>query len=111
VVINGIGYEKDLFILPNGEIEKRMKKLSKVGVGHTPLSKRELKEYIKKARPDFLVIGTGMHGAMKVKDGARKFSEKNGIKLICQRTGMAIDTYLDLLCKNEKVAAVLHLTC
>jgi hypothetical protein len=111
IVIDGRGYEKDVVILTNGEIIKRKKKLSKGGVGHTPLSKREFKEYLRVDRPDVFVIGRGMHGAMSVKGGVMKIGEKHGIELICEDTAKAIESYLDLLSKGKKVAALFHLTC
>lgn len=111
IIIDGSRYSKDVVILVNGEIAKRKKKLSKGEVGHTPLSKREFKEYLGEDRPDVLVIGTGMHGAMPVKGGVMKIAEKCGIELICEDTGKAIESYLDHLSKGEKAAAVFHLAC
>jgi hypothetical protein len=111
ITIDGRRYEKDLIILPSGEVKKRKKKLSKGGAGHTPLSRREMKAYAEEISPGKLVIGTGMYGAMPITDGALELARDIGIELVCTNTAEAVETYLDVVSRNEKTAALLHLTC
>jgi len=111
VTIDGKDYDKDLVIRSDGSVVRRKKKLSRGGAGHTPLSNREMKEYLGGEAPSKFIVGTGKYGALPVKDGVRRITEKRGIELICEKTEMAIDTYLDLLSRGERVAALFHLTC
>jgi hypothetical protein len=111
ITINGKRYDKDLLILPDGEVRKRMKRLSKGRGGHTPLSKRELKEYVKEISAGKLVVGMGMYGAMPITDNARRLARKRGIELICEHTAEAVDTYQQMLSRKARVSALLHLTC
>ena len=111
ITIDGRRYEKDLVILPDGRVKKRKKKLSKGSTGHTPLSKKELREYADNISPAKLIVGTGMYGAMPVTEGAEKFAGKRGIQLVCTDTPTAVKTYLQTLEGKERAAVLLHLTC
>lgn len=62
-------------------------------------------------KPEYLIIGTGAYGAVKVPQEIVDFIGKKGIKLIIQKTGEACQTYNALLEEGKKVAVFLHNTC
>lgn len=62
-------------------------------------------------KPDVVVIGKGDPGYMQVADSLRQYAEKNGIKLIEEKTPAAIHTFNRLLKEGKKVAAGFHVGC
>jgi hypothetical protein len=59
---------------------------------------------------DVLVIGTGSNNRMRVPQEVLQKIESRGIRPLVMPTDKACETY-NRLCKTEKVAAALHLTC
>lgn len=62
-------------------------------------------------KPEYIIIGTGAYGAVKVPQEIIDYIEKQGIKLIIEKTGDACQTYNALLKEGKKIAAFLHDTC
>ena len=62
-------------------------------------------------KPEYIIIGTGASGAVRVPAEIKEYMEKAGIKLIIEKTADACDTYNDLIKKNKKVCALMHNTC
>ena len=62
-------------------------------------------------KPEYIIIGTGAYGVVRVPDEIKEYIEKAGIKLIMEKTGDACKTYNDLIKNNKKVCALLHNTC
>jgi hypothetical protein len=62
-------------------------------------------------KPEYIIIGTGASGVVRVPDEIKEYIQKAGIKLIIEKTADACDTYNDLIKKNKKVCALLHNTC
>jgi hypothetical protein len=62
------------------------------------------------AKPSCIIIGIGAYGVMKVPKEISEYIEKQGIKLIIEKTGAACKKYEELA-KKTKVAALLHNTC
>ncbi len=62
------------------------------------------------SKPEYIIIGTGAYGVMKVPNEIIEFIEKQGIKTIIENTGQACQTYNAML-KQGKIAAFLHNTC
>jgi hypothetical protein len=61
---------------------------------------------------DVLVIGMGVHGAVKCPDKVRKAVREHGIsKLILQPTPEACATYNELFREGKRVALLAHGTC
>jgi hypothetical protein len=67
-------------------------------------------DFIEK-KPEYIIIGTGAYGVLRVPDEIKEYIESAGIKLIIEKTGDACDTYNNLIKKNKKVCALLHDTC
>ena len=63
------------------------------------------------AKPEIIIIGTGAYGVVKPPKEIIEFLEKQGIKVIVEKTGSACKTYNSLLKQGKKVAALMHNTC
>jgi hypothetical protein len=61
---------------------------------------------------DILIIGIGVHGAIKCPDKVKKAIREHGIsELILQPTPQACATYNELFHQGKKVALLAHGTC
>ena len=80
---------------------------------HLPGHELKLDDFIEliDSRPEYIIIGTGAYGAIKVPNEIIEYIEKNGIKTIIQETGQAYQTYNAMLKQGKKIAAFLHNTC
>jgi len=110
IKINGKIYKHDVYILPGGKIEKRQKHLSKKIYGHTCLGRKEL-EYILGSKPDVLIIGKGQMGVLPYSNETKKILAELKIPVIEGKTPEIISKLNEKLKSDEKVAAILHLTC
>lgn len=62
-------------------------------------------------KPDFLVVGCGRDGIMKVSDEIRKELEGDGIVLKSAPTDAAVAEYNKLVEEGKNVVGAFHLTC
>ena len=63
------------------------------------------------AKPDYLVIGSGSSGLMKVSDRLKRELVDRGIEIIVEPTSEAVGTFNRIYKDGKKVAAGFHLTC
>lgn len=103
MVIGGKAYTSDLILFPDKIFSSWWRKS-----GHK-LCLQDLEEVIRK-KPDILIIGTGALGIMKVNDEVRQYTQREGITLIIEKTGMAVQTY-NHHPSGKKIIAAFHLTC
>lgn len=103
MVIDGKTYTSDLILFPDKILSSWWRKS-----GHK-LCLQDLEEVIRK-KPDILIIGTGAMGIMKVNDEVRQYAQREGITVIIEKTGKAVQTYNHHPC-GKKIIAVFHLTC
>ena len=61
--------------------------------------------------PEYLVVGTGANGCMKVAQEVLDKAKELNIQVISQLTSQAVDTFNNLLKQGKKIAGVFHLTC
>ncbi|MGQ4833982.1 MAG: MTH938/NDUFAF3 family protein [Candidatus Asgardarchaeia archaeon] len=115
IIINGKKYTEDVLIDARGAVIKRLKHISsafKSKYGHTPLTKAELEETLKKfSNITILVIGTGQYGAMPVESDAIRYLESKGIEYIIETTPEAINRFKELANKRKDVLGLFHITC
>jgi len=102
--IDGKIYSKDLIIFPD-RIKDNWWRIS----GHD-LSIEDIKEILEE-KPEYLVIGTGYSGMMRVSEDVKKEIESYGIKVIIDKTPNAYKIFNELLSKKRKVIGAFHLTC
>ncbi len=66
---------------------------------------------ILEAKPDYLVIGSGKFGIMKVGKEVINCLQDRNVELVVKPTASAVKTFNRLTEKNSNVAAGFHLTC
>lgn len=104
IKIDGRTYREDLIILPDRILEswRRIR-------GHE-LRLDDLKEILG-ADIEYLIIGTGYYGMMKVLDEVIEHFKKRDVKVIAKPSKEACETYNELVNAGRRVALALHLTC
>ncbi|MBD3189980.1 MAG: hypothetical protein GF308_05030 [Candidatus Heimdallarchaeota archaeon] len=111
ITIDGKKYSHDVYIFPNGQIEKRKKELSKpYSRGHTVLGPEEINLLLDQ-NPAVLVIGKGQYGSLPIPDRSRDILEDSGVIIIEDKLPVIIERLNKLLENKEKIAAILHVTC
>ncbi|MEM3383791.1 MAG: MTH938/NDUFAF3 family protein [Nitrososphaerales archaeon] len=106
IVINGEEYISDVIVFPEKVIDKWWRK-----EGHK-LYVEDLKEILKhEPKPEFLVIGTGYSGFLKILPEVKEALKSYGIELIAKPTKEACEVFNDILKSGKKVVGAFHLTC
>ncbi|MHA2001842.1 MAG: MTH938/NDUFAF3 family protein [Promethearchaeota archaeon] len=121
VQIDDTIYSYDLYIFPNGSIEKRKKSSSPRIYGHRSLGVEEV-QYLLDHNPDIIIIGTGQSGAMPISESAQKLLDLSNLKIFIDKTPAVIPLFNSInqeksenMKNTEKstirIAAIFHLTC
>ncbi len=108
ITIEGIVFDHDVLILPNGEVKKRKKKLSKAIYGTSHILSLNEAKYVYEPGIERLIIGTGQYGNVKLSDEAAGYFKRKHCRVDLKPTPTAILTW------NEARGAVLglfHVTC
>jgi hypothetical protein len=111
IKINGQDFNSDVEVRwTNKVLPWSFKERHKINIG-------EVKRAIEQ-KPDTIVIGTGESGLAEVTLEAQKEIEKNGIKLIIDKTEEAVKTFNVIKEESkeeegleERVIGLFHLTC
>ncbi|HPG41480.1 MAG TPA: MTH938/NDUFAF3 family protein [bacterium] len=108
ITINNTTYPYDVYILADGAVEKRQKKLSKqiYGTSHT-ISRDEIK-YIYREGVHELIIGSGQYGAAQLAGDAAAFLHQHKCTVRLMPTPEAITVWNQT---EGKVIALFHVTC
>lgn len=64
-----------------------------------------------KRKPEVLLIGTGVNGALEIGNKARKAAQAAGVQLVAMRTPQACQEYNRLCHLGKKVVLLAHGTC
>jgi hypothetical protein len=104
IVVNGQTYKADLKIIGGNVVTNWWRK-----EGHR-LRIEDINDILE-YKPEVLIVGTGFFGMMKIDEALKKFLEENGIKVIAERTGKAVNAFNDAYREIKKVAGAFHLTC
>lgn len=104
VVIDGNTYTRDV-IVSEGGVDATWWRRESHALGLADL------EPVLAAKPEVIVVGTGMYGVLEVLPEVRAELAKRGIELIAVPTGEACSLYNALVKKGRRVVAALHLTC
>ncbi len=106
---------KDVIARWDGLILRRNSKPSKKYAHlyfHTPLSKEEVSQYSDVLREcNYLIIGTGYLGRMKVMSSALKYLLELGLEVNVKETPYALVEFSRRVANNEKACMIAHLTC
>jgi len=103
VVIDGKGYGSDVILLPDRVLDHWWRK-----EGHR-LQVEDLDAVLERPAP-LLVVGTGMHGMMKVPEETVAYLKGRGIESLVLKTKEACRAFNELEKKGGVIGAF-HLTC
>jgi hypothetical protein len=108
ITVGGQVYQHDLLIRPDGEVQARVKELSKVvyGTSHT-ISLAEA-QHVYQEGVERLIVGTGLTGLTKLSEEAAAYLREQGCHVDRYPTRRAIRAW------NEAEGAVIglfHITC
>lgn len=104
IKIKGEEYENDVEVRWNGKVLEWWR-----DKGHV-VSMSDIKRALEK-EPNFIVIGIGTIGKVKVKNKPKEAILKKDIKLVIDKTPQAVEAYNKLKKANKKVIGLFHLTC
>ena len=104
ITINGDVYSNDVIVFP-GKIKSNWWRKE----GHC-LHPEDLKEVIN-FHPDYLIVGQGHDGVMKVPEETKNFLKKHNIPLLACVTGQAQKTFNEYISDGKKAVGAFHLTC
>ena len=104
ITIQGKQYRSDLKII-NGEVISDWWRKSGHNVDVNDVSD------ILSAEPDYLVIGSGSSGLMKISDRLRQHLVDIGVEVIIETTSKGIETFNRMYADGKNIAAGFHLTC
>ena len=101
-------YEKDIYILADGEVKRRKKSLAKkvYGTSHK-IGPPELKK-ICKGHPKVIFIGTGQSGLVELTEEGQQYLAERGIEAQTLATPDVIKAFNK--CDKHK-AALIHVNC
>ena len=102
MIVDGIKYRKDLIIFPDYVMNNWWRKS-----GHN-LIKEDILEIID-AKPEYLFIGTGKFGLMKVSKEIISYLESLGITVFIGKTDDAVKVFNNET--NSNKISAFHLTC
>lgn len=104
MIINGREYRQDLKII-NGRIVQNWRRKN----GHR-LDDDDIQDILSE-RPDFLVIGTGYSGQMRIAKSLCDRLDDLRINVTVQNTGTAVRTFNKMVHEGKIVSGAFHLTC
>ena len=104
IQIDGRRYTTDIIIYPDGRVSDNWWRKH----GHR-LTLADLEGLIA-AKPEMIVIGSGVYGRMLPETGLEKALRKRGIELVMDITGKAI-THFNHLQSSHRIGGGFHLTC
>lgn len=74
------------------------------------LRQEEIKDLLD-SKPEYIIIGTGATGFLKVPEEIKNSILMSRIKLLIQKTDQACKSFNSLAEQNKNVAAIFHATC
>ncbi|PLJ77485.1 Mth938-like domain-containing protein [Infirmifilum sp. SLHALR2] len=106
IKVLGKVYHRDIILGNDGVIVENWWRRE----GHL-LSLEDIQGTLEQYKPNVLVVGAGSAGALKVHRSVLDYCAKNGIRVIVEKTGKAVETFNELVSKGERVVGAFHLTC
>ncbi len=79
-------------------------------IEHHTVTKQDIIELFKE-NPEYVVIGTGYEGLVRVNEDVIELSKEKNIKLIIENTERACEFYNQLKQEGKIVNAIIHSTC
>jgi len=104
IIVNSKSYHRDIIVFPE-KVRPDWKRIK----GHS-LVPEDIKEIIE-YKPEILIIGTGVYGAMTVPESTKDELIKRKIKLIEEPTQKACEIFNTNINKGVKAVGGFHITC
>jgi hypothetical protein len=108
ITIRGITFGHDVIILPNGEVKKRKKKLSKAIYRTSHVVSLDEAKYVYQPGIERLIIGTGQFGNVRLSEEAADYFERKHCRVDLEPTLAAIQTWNEA---RGAIAGLFHVTC
>jgi hypothetical protein len=108
IVIEGAVYEHDVLLLPNGEVKKRKKKLSKAVYGTSHILSLDEAKYVYQPGIERLIIGTGQYGNVRLSDEAAGYFKRKRCRVDLAPTPTAVQTWNEA---RGTILGLFHVTC
>lgn len=103
IIVDGKKYTSDLIIFPDKIIDNWVRKK-----GHE-LNPDDIEDIIQ-YNPDYLVIGKGAYGFMKISRKTKEILKSNDIELIALKTKKACKKFNEIS-EEKDVVGAFHITC
>jgi len=87
ITVEGMVFDHDVVISPDGEVSKRKKKLSKAASGRRTRSRSRRPRYVysQAAGADRLIVGAGQYGTVRLSPEAADFFTRKACETCCCR--------------------------
>ena len=108
LVFKGKSYNKDLIII---KLLNKERIISNWWRKEGHLLQSEDLEEVWKSKVDYLIVGTGAYGVMKVHPEVEKKAKELGIILEVYPTSSAVKRFNELYSQEKSIAGAFHLTC
>src|SRR5713226_7609457 len=108
ITIEGLVFSYDVMILPNGEVKKRKKKLSKAIYGTSHILSLDEAKYVYEKGIERLIIGTGQYGNVRLSDEAADYFKRKQCRVDLEPTPTAIQTWNEA---RGAIVGLFHITC
>jgi hypothetical protein len=108
ITIRGTVLGHDVIILPNGEVKKRKKKLSKAIYGTSHVVSLDEAKYVYQPGIERLIIGTGQYDNVRLSEEAADYFERKHCRVDLEPTPRAIQTWNEA---RGAIAGLFHVTC
>ena len=93
ITIEGTVFDHDVMILPDGEVKKRKKKLSKAIYGTSHILSLDEAKYVYRQGIERLLIGTGQYDNVRLSDEASDYFKRKHCQVDLEPTPAAIQTW------------------
>ena len=108
ITIEGTIFGHDVIILPDGEVKKRKKKLSKAIYGTSHILSLDEAKYVYEQGVERLIIGTGQYGNVRLSDEASDYFKRKHCRVDLEPTPVAIQTWNEA---RGAIVGLFHVTC
>lgn len=109
VTVNGEKY-KDVLVVGGKVIPRNLDMLhDRYGTGHV-IAPQEVDRLFEND-VDFVVVGTGQSGVLKVTEDLKEAARASGTNLIIAKSPKAIVRFNELTKEGKEVNALIHVTC
>jgi len=108
ITIEGKTFRHDVLIRPDGQVEKRKKKLSKAMYGTSHIISLDEARHVYQEGAGWLIIGTGQTGLVKLSEEAADYFRRHECRVKLLPTPEAIETWNSA---EGRVIGLFHVTC